>query len=198
MRLLDDYQPDDLEVKVSELLVATADGHDRLLDDAVPEVLKLLREKMSMDVVFVSEFIDGKRAFRHVEQTPGQEVIAQGDSEPLEASWCQRVVDGRLPELMPNAEQWMASGAAPRPPFPIGTHLSTPIVMKDGSIYGTLCCFSFGENKHINERDLKNLKFTAKLAAGKIEQEKARNSADILSLAPVPELPARGGFKGSL
>ena len=42
------YEDDDLTVKVAELLVATADG-------SVSEVLHLLRERMSMDVVFVSD-----------------------------------------------------------------------------------------------------------------------------------------------
>lgn len=177
MHLYDDYHPDDLEVKVSELLVATADGADRALDGAVPQVLKLLREKMRMDVVFVSEFVDGRRVFRNVAQAPGREVLKEGDAEALQESWCQRVVDGRLPELMPSAGPWIASGDAPRPPFPIGTHLSTPIVLRDGSIYGTLCCFSFGENKAAGERDLQHLKFTAKLTAAKIEREREQARA---------------------
>src|SRR6187402_2291449 len=105
MNILNDpgYDPDDLQVKVSELLVATADGADRDINTAVPEVLQLLRNRMKMDVVFVSEFVDGKRVFRHVANPPDRQVLPVGGSDPLEESWCQRVVDGRIPQLVNDA-----------------------------------------------------------------------------------------------
>ncbi len=51
----------DVTVLISELLIATADDSNEAIDRAVPEVLRLLREKLEMEVVFVSEFVDGKR-----------------------------------------------------------------------------------------------------------------------------------------
>jgi hypothetical protein len=47
----DEFDPDDLNVKMSELLVATADSSDELIEKAVTEVLGLLRERLGMDVV---------------------------------------------------------------------------------------------------------------------------------------------------
>lgn len=165
------YEPDDLDVQVSELLVATADGADALIDDSVPFVLGLLRERMQMDVVFVSEFSDGKRLLKHVSAAPGKEVIAAGDSSPLEESWCQRVVDGRLPEFIADTAKVPAAAAlAEKLPFPIGTHISTPIVLQDGEVYGTLCCFSFHPKETPNPDDLLRLKYTAQLASGKIDR----------------------------
>jgi len=173
----DNYRPDDLGVKYTELLVATADGADALVDGAVPEVLKLLREHMHMDVVFVSEFTDGKRVFRHVDTSPQGKVIEAGQSDPLEESWCQRVVDGRLPELIHDAT-FLPADAAPKPPFPVGAHMSTPVVLKNGNVYGTLCCFSFAGNPNLAEQDLKKLKYTAQLTAAKIDQNMAKPDSD--------------------
>ncbi|GKT26873.1 hypothetical protein AVHM3334_22270 [Acidovorax sp. SUPP3334] len=48
--MLLDYDPDDLDVTISELLVATSDSADPELPPAVPEVLKLLRTRLGMDV----------------------------------------------------------------------------------------------------------------------------------------------------
>ncbi len=176
---------DAFEVKVTELLVATSDGADRGIEQAVPEVLGLLREKMKMDVVFVSEFTEGQRVFRHVKQEPGKEVIAEGASDPLEESWCQRVVDGRLPQLMRDAEPFIAAGQAPRPPFPIGTHMSTPIVLANGDVYGTLCCFSFERNGNVNEDDLRKLRYSAQLTAQKIDR--SRLQVENMALEPVDQ-----------
>lgn len=168
------YEPDDLAVKVSELLVATADESDELIDQSVPEVLRLLREKMKMDVVFVSEFSEGRRVFRHVAAGPDNPGLAPGASDPLEESWCQRVVDGRMPSFIPDASIDPASAALEKAlPFRIGTHISTPIVLQSGQVYGTLCCFSFSPLDPADPTDLNRLKYTAKLTAEKIDRQRA-------------------------
>ena len=174
-----------VEVKVAELLVATADQADYLIDGSVREVLKLLRERMRMDVVFVSEFTGGVRAFRAVEQASPSGLFAEGASDPLETTWCQRVVDGRLPELIPDGAQLQATGQAPPAACPIGTYLSTAIVLGSGEVYGTLCCFSFGVNPRITEQDVKKLRYTADLTAKKIDRSRQVMAA--MALEPVPE-----------
>lgn len=156
---------DDLEWRIRHLLVATAEGADPLLDEAIPQVLRLIRERMRMDVVFVSEFTGGRREFRHVDQAPGHEVLAQGDGEPLETSWCQHVVDGRIPQFISDASRVIENAQVPAPPFSIGTHISTPIVLRDGRVYGTLCAFSFGVNAGVTRKDLEVLQYAAKLTA---------------------------------
>lgn len=96
--------------------------------------------------------------------------IAVGESEELEQSWCQRVVDGRLPRFMADARaDPVASALLDQLPFPIGTHTSTPIVLKNSEVYGTLCSFSFGPHDNPNPDDLKTLEMTAKLAALRLE-----------------------------
>jgi len=167
-----EFDPRDLEVRIADLLVATADAVDADLDAPVQDVLKLLRSKMDMDVVFVSEFVDGRRVFRQVEQGAGQ-LITVGASDELEASWCQRVVDGRLPQFIDDGAKYQAQGKAPATPFPVGTHLSVPIVLSSGEVYGTLCCFSHNVNGRVNHQDLKTLGYTAQLAADRIEQSRS-------------------------
>ncbi len=189
MEWRDGIEPGTMEVKVAELLVATADQADYLIDGSVREVLKLLRERMGMDVVFVSEFTGGVRELRAVEQSAGHETVAEGQTDSLETTWCQRVVDGRLPELVPDGAVLQASGQAPPAACPIGTYLSTPIVLGSGEVYGTLCCFSFGVNPKVTELDVKKLRYTADLTAKKIDRSR-RVSAE-MSLEPIPD----PGFK---
>jgi hypothetical protein len=143
---------DDLSVSVSELMVATADGADEAIDKAVPEVLHLLRERMDMDVVFVSEFTGDDRVFRFVDRAPGAPALPVGGRSPLEESFCQRVVDGRLPELVQDMGALPASYQLPSTPFNVGAHLSTAIVLSDGSVYGTLCCFSLRANPRLQQK----------------------------------------------
>lgn len=164
------YEPGDLHVTVSELMVATADQSDEMLDKVITDVLKTLRDRMKMDVVFCSEFVDGRRVFRQVATSKERPIVAVGASDLLEESWCHRVVDGRLPRFMADAKaDPVASELLKRLPFPIGTHISTPIVLKSGEIYGTLCCFSFSPKANPNPQDLKTLEMTAKLTAMRLD-----------------------------
>jgi GAF domain-containing protein len=177
----DGFDPDALSVRVSEMLVATADGSDDLIDSAVTEMLQLLRQRLAMDVVFVSEFVDGQRVFRYVDtrknKPESKPVIPVGHSDPLEQTWCQRVVDGRLPQFIGDSSKLPNRASLPAAPFPIGTYLSTPIFLNDGQVYGTLCCFSFSPNEQIQERDLKNLQSVATLVAKKIGKSRAPRHA---------------------
>ena len=189
------YRPEDLVVHISELLVATADASDELVDRSISEVLRLLRDKMKMDVVFVSEFTQGQRVMRYMATSPGGPAVAVGDADLLEASWCQRVVDGRLPEHIHDARQLPAAAALLKElPFPIGTHISTPIVLRNGEVYGTLCTFSLAPKDNPDPNDLKVLRYTAKLAAEKIdgrrEQDRQRTQPADLSLVPLDKKPS--------
>ena len=160
-----DYEPDDLDVRITELLVATSDSADPDLPAAVPEVLKLLRTRLGMDVAFVSQIADDRRTIKAVDSVPGFAPVQAGASDPVEDSWCQRVVEGRLPERIADASPYIVSGKAPDPGFPIGTHLSTPVRLSDGAIYGTLCCFS--RSVHA-DADIDRLRYTAKLLASRL------------------------------
>jgi len=175
MEHLEKFRDDELSVTISELLVATADSSDPLLDDSVSELLHAMRLRMAMDVVFVSEFIDGQRMFRYVDAAPGAPAIEAGGASPAEESVCQRVVEGRVPELVQDLSALARSSAeVPELPFRIGAHLSTPIVLKNRRVYGTLCCFSAAPRPDLVQADLDKLKLCATLVARKVELNQSR------------------------
>lgn len=164
-----DYPPEALEVSVSELLLATADYSDDLIDDNVRSVLHDLREHLGMEVIFLSEIRDGQRMFKHVDSKPGCDLIATGGGSGLEASFCQCVLDGRLPRLVHDAATHPTFPVLPVTPFRVGAHLSTPIVLGSGQIYGTLCCFSQSGDESLSLKDLQKLECVARIAAQRID-----------------------------
>jgi hypothetical protein len=183
-----DYAPDAIDVRISELLVATNEAADPLVDPQVKKALGLYREHLNMDVVFVSQFENHRRTFRVVESKPGNRLLQVGQSDPVEQSWCQHVVTGRLPQLMKDAQPYVDSGAAPRVGIRIGTHLSTPILMKNGNVYGTLCCFSHEVEESVDTKDLQRLQALARALAQRLEA--STPAAPELQLQPM-EPPQR-------
>lgn len=180
MPLLEPLDAQALDLKISQLLAATASGYDRQLDGQISEILHLLREQLQMDVVFVSEFVDGQRVFRFVDGG-GPLGIHAGDAGPLEQSYCQRVVDGRMSELVKDASDAVRRGELPATGIKVGGHLSTPVVLHDGRIYGTVCCFSTAPKNNLREGDLVRLKQCAILVARKLD---IRRCADFAPTEP--------------
>lgn len=164
-----DYAPDALEVSVSELIVTTADQGDILVDDTVRQVLHDLRQNLNMDVIFISEIRDGKRMFKHVDSKPGCNLITTGGGSRLEESFCQCVLEGRLPKLVHDAETLRQSAKLPDTPFRVGAHISAPIVLADGHVYGTLCTFSVAADPSLTQKDLQKLECVARVAAKRID-----------------------------
>lgn len=138
---------------------------------AVDRMLRIIREHLDMDVAFVAEFRATDRVFRHVDAR-GRTPIHAGDAAPLENGYCQRVVDGELPELIADTRQVDAAMALPETSaIPIGSHLSVPIRLGDGRVYGTLCCFSFVADQSLHRRDLAIVRIFADLLAEQLDQD---------------------------
>jgi EAL domain-containing protein (putative c-di-GMP-specific phosphodiesterase class I) len=139
--------------------------------EAVDRVVHAIRDHLNMDVAFVSEFRRSDRIFRHVDAR-GRTPIRPGDAAPLEQGYCQRVVDGRLPQLIPDTRRVAAAMQLPETAaIPIGAHVSVPIRLADGRVYGTLCCFSFSADPSLGERDLAVIRVFAELLAEQIDRD---------------------------
>jgi GAF domain-containing protein len=109
------------------------------------------------------------RVFNHVD-AEGRSPIKAGDAIPLDQGFCQKVVDGRLPELIADAQSFPATATLPETRgIPIGSHLSVPIRLRDGRIYGTFYCFSFIPDHSLTERDLQMMRAFAELVADRID-----------------------------
>jgi hypothetical protein len=52
-----------------------------------------------------------------------------------------------------------------------GVPLDTPIVLRNGRVYGRLCCFSRGGDAAVAERDLRSLRYGARLAARLLDNQ---------------------------
>ncbi len=161
---------------LGDLLSPQAEDTPQLLQ----RCLRAIRTHLDMEAAFVSEFKDGRRWFRQIDQTESAALLQVGGSDPLEESYCQRVVDGRLPELIHDARQLPeALRLAATRALPVGAHLSVPLRLRDGSLYGTFCCFSRLPDPSLRARDLRLMRVLADLVADGLstELESARQRA---------------------
>jgi EAL domain-containing protein (putative c-di-GMP-specific phosphodiesterase class I) len=156
---------------LSHFAIAPAPRDNQSIDDTLQNILRAIRQHLGMDAAFLAEFAHGKRCIRYVDAAQPDHPIKAGDADPLEDTHCQRVVDGRLPELLPDAQAHPVAAALPiTAQLRIGSHLSVPVRLSDGRIYGTFCCVSQQPDQTLKERDLELVRVFASLAATHIEQ----------------------------
>ena len=82
------------------------------------------------------------------------------------------MVDGRLPQLIHNAQELSAAQELPvTKALRIGAHLSVPVKLRNGSLYGTFCCFSTQADYSLNARDVALMQAFADVAGVLIEKD---------------------------
>lgn len=159
-------------------LVTAHGGAAATAEGTVARALQIIRAHLGMDVAYVSEFVDGRSVFREVD-APGHEALIKiGDSQSLDDVYCRHIIEGRLPQLIPDtAKVALAAGMPITAAVPIGAHVSVPLVLPDGRIYGMFCCLAFTADDTLRDRDLRMLRAFADLAAFEIDRELATKRA---------------------
>jgi GAF domain-containing protein len=164
----------DSSVLVRQLLLGTLPPGENLLQHA----LRTIRVHLGMDAAFISEFKDGHRVLHRVNAEPGRAVVAEGQKHLLEETYCQRIVDGRMGNVVPNA--WSDREAVKLPitqALAIGSYMGVPVRRSSGEVYGTFCCLSATPNTTLNDRDVQLMQLFATFISGLLEQDLAADEA---------------------
>jgi EAL domain-containing protein (putative c-di-GMP-specific phosphodiesterase class I) len=151
------------------------------IGDCVQQAVEVVRSTLGMDGGFVAELTDKIPFIRQTSTKAERSPIKADDWIALAEGYCGKIVEGRLPELIPDTAAVPEAMAIPvTREAPIGSHLGVPLRLRDGQIYGTFCCFNFLANASLNERDLQMMKVVADVIACQIgvDLERLRSQAD--------------------
>ena len=130
-------------------------GGFRLTPENIVQMLSAVREVLEMDVAFVSEFAGERMIFRVLEGAAESFGWEEGEGFPIDESYCKRVLDGRIPNVVPDAKREDATrDLRVTTEADIGSYAAVPLVLSDGRLYGTLCCVSHTPDPWLRERDL--------------------------------------------
>lgn len=139
-------------------------------DILIKQLLHSFRVRLDMEVAFVSQFISGRRLFRYIDNAKNIDIVQVGASDPLDESYCKKVVDGLLPELIHDAQSSeLACTIAATKAVPVGGHISVPIYLSNGQIFGTYCAFCRHARLDLNEKDLALIRIYADITSSLIE-----------------------------
>ena len=138
---------------------------------AIEDMLRGVREALQMDVAFISEFSEDRLVFRVVEGDAESFGWREGEGFPIDESYCKRVLDGRIPQVVPDAKNEDATkDLRVTSEADIGSYCAVPLLLSDGRLYGTLCCVSHEPDPWLRERDLGIMERTARWLVEQLER----------------------------
>ncbi len=170
-------------------LALTHEAQGRSPEEIIATALATVREHLGMEIAYLSEFVAGRSVFRAVDAPGLEHLIAAGDSRDLNDVYCQHILDGRLPELIPDTGDEPLCLAMPiTAAAPIGSHVSVPIRRRDGTPYGMFCCLSPRPNTTLTDRDLSVMRIFADLAAEQVNGALSARDTQAAKVAVIREV----------
>jgi EAL domain-containing protein (putative c-di-GMP-specific phosphodiesterase class I) len=175
-------------------------------EEVIRSVLRIARRELGMDAAFVAQFRHGHRVIVAADDPCGRG-LRPGDADELDQTYCQRVVDGRLPELVPDtAAEPVLRDLPITADLGIRSHIGVPVCLPNGQLYGTFCCFGSSPRDDLDAAHVGLLHALAAVVAAELERdaelaarverrtEEARQTlVDGLSMAFQPIVDLRDG-----
>lgn len=134
----------------------------------VGELLQVAKRALGLSLTFLSR-LDGKT--QHLEVVESSiPLFRDGQTQPQETSFCQAILDGKLPPVIPDVSKLPEAKRLPAARFPrIRSYVSVPVRLSDGTLYGTFCAAGFTADRQLAERDRALMEVLAQAAATVIE-----------------------------
>ena len=149
--------------------ISTALGSEKTLEGFVRQLLEMLELVTEMESTYLTQ-IDADGSEQHVlyARNSHEMQIPEGLSVPWEDTLCKRALDEGRRYTCEVPDIWGDSDAAKA--LGITTYVSTPVVMGDGALYGTLCAAS-SRRKELSERAEQILQLFAELISQYLRKE---------------------------
>ncbi|MFF5076014.1 EAL domain-containing protein [Actinoplanes sp. NPDC000266] len=134
-------------------------------------LLRTARRSLGLGFAFLSR-MDGTTQHLEVVESPLPFLFRDGAERPQDTSFCQAIRDGRLPSVMPNVKDFPEAMRLPAARMPrIRSFISVPVVLSDGTVYGTFCAGGFTADAELSGRDEALMAVLAQAAAVIIEPD---------------------------
>lgn len=161
-----------------------------LVDQQVADLLVTAKQSLDLSVAFMSR-MDGATQHLEVVESSVPFLFREGVTQRQDTSLCQAIMDGKLPAVIPNLTEYPEAMKLPSARMPrIRSYVSVPVVLSDGTTYGTFCAAGLTSDKRLTKRDKALMDVLAHAAAVIIEpgvRERSRQAEIELRLNPVIE-----------
>ena len=157
-------------------------------EQQIADLLRTAKTSLRLSVAFLSR-LDGTTQHLEVVESSVPFLFKEGVTQRQETTFCQAILDEKLPPVIPDVKAFPEARKLPAARLPrIRSFVSVPVVLSDGTLYGTFCAAGLTSDKELNERDKALMDVLASAASVIIEpglRERARRTEIEERLEPV-------------
>ncbi|OBA60529.1 diguanylate phosphodiesterase [Mycobacterium sp. 1100029.7] len=138
--------------------------------ELVRTLLGLLRHRLGLDTAWIATFYRGMQVFEVIDGDTEALGVAPGDQSSLAGSYSVRVIDGRLPAVIPDTSADRTAAVLPRTQkLGLGAYVGVPLLDANGSTVGMVCAVSREAKPHLAGVDLRIVNKMADLIGALME-----------------------------
>jgi GAF domain-containing protein len=127
--------------------------HRSAPQEQVADLLRTAKGALQLSVAFLSR-LDGTTQHLEVVESSVPFLFKEGVTQPQATTLCQAILDGKLPPVIPDLRKFPEAMKLPAARLPrIRSYVSVPVVLSDGTIYGTFCAAGLTTDKGLTRRD---------------------------------------------
>jgi GAF domain-containing protein len=136
----------------------------------VDDALELVRELLGMDVAYVSRIGPDEQEILRLVGESDSAGVHEGMVVPRADTYCQRMLDGRIGNVVSDAaaERELDGVAGPV------AYVGVPVELHDGELLGTLCAASGRPHAALGERDVRFMHVLAGVLASEFDRTELR------------------------
>lgn len=140
-------------------------------EQQIADLLHTARKSLRLSVAFLSR-LDGATQHLEVVDTSVPFLFQEGYQQKQDVTLCQAILDKKLPQVIPDLRVHPVAMRLPAARMPrLRSYVSVPVVLSDGSLYGTFCAAGLTTDKDLTKRDKALMDVLAAAAAVIIEPE---------------------------
>jgi EAL domain-containing protein (putative c-di-GMP-specific phosphodiesterase class I) len=138
-------------------------------------IVEFAHRQLSLDVAYVGEFRDGMQLYRAVSGDAASFNMTYADELPAVATYDQRMAAGSIPNVICDASaDERVAGLVVTRYARIGAYVGVPILLSDGTLYGTLSCVSHEPDYTLDDRAVSLLSLLGELIVDDLEDQRRR------------------------
>jgi GAF domain-containing protein len=137
--------------------------------DVVEQALVAARERLGMDAAYVGTIDAREQAILAVVGDPHTEELRSGAVVPLEETFCMRMLEGRIPNVIRDTRAEPAVRDLHASQL-FGAYVGVPVTLRDGEVHGTLCCVSNDSRPELGPDELRFMRVLAEMIAVRIDR----------------------------
>jgi EAL domain-containing protein (putative c-di-GMP-specific phosphodiesterase class I) len=159
-------------------------------EQQVADLLLTAKKSLHLSVAFLTR-MDGTTQHLEVVESSVPFLFKEGVVQSQDTTLCQAIMDKKLPAVMPDLKDFPHAMTLPASRMPrIRSYVSVPVVLSDGTVYGTFCAAGLTSDKALTKRDQSLMDVLAQAAAVILEpgvRERTRRTEILDRLQPVME-----------